>query len=348
MGAVTERRPPNWGRVARRLAAWVLIGVPTLLGLALLLSADARYLARAGLEEARILLRRRSIATLVADPGTPAALRQRLALGLAARSAPGVHLALPRRRDGALQGLLRLRAGPSGRRGSGARGLRHLSAARGRVLDARLFFRPAVVHGDGARHDGARGDGPPRAGAQHAVREEPDAFQRELRQLRGLPRRRGVFSVASRCARREACRGALAGRAHARRAVGGARPPPRLSIRAESLGCGARAGARRPVRVGAGAADRSGGAVARDVRLALVRQGAAQQRGRDRAAALSDEPEPVRGGLRPRERGLEGNDPRHPDPRVHPAGAGPVSGVVFPARAAGGLKKRRRKKRRRR
>src|SRR6266571_4513570 len=41
MDAVRERRPPNWGRVARRLGVWVLIAVPTLLALALLFSAYA-------------------------------------------------------------------------------------------------------------------------------------------------------------------------------------------------------------------------------------------------------------------------------------------------------------------
>ena len=86
MDAVIERRPPNWARVGRRLLAWVLIGVPVVLAAALVASADARYLARAGVEEARILLKRRSIAKLLANPKTDPALRQRLQLVLAARA----------------------------------------------------------------------------------------------------------------------------------------------------------------------------------------------------------------------------------------------------------------------
>src|SRR2546422_3688725 len=68
MDAVIERRPPNWRRGGRRLLAWVLIGVPLVLAAALVASAGARYLPRAGVEEARILLKRRSIAKLLANP----------------------------------------------------------------------------------------------------------------------------------------------------------------------------------------------------------------------------------------------------------------------------------------
>ncbi|HXI64551.1 MAG TPA: aminopeptidase [Gemmatimonadales bacterium] len=86
MDTVVERRPPNWGRVGRRLLAWVVIGVPTLLVVTLVTSAEVRYLARAGVEEARILLRRRAMDKLAGDPKTSPALRQRLELVLAART----------------------------------------------------------------------------------------------------------------------------------------------------------------------------------------------------------------------------------------------------------------------
>ena len=49
-------------------------------------SDDVRYVARAGVEEARILLRRKPIARLIADPATDPATRANLELVLAARA----------------------------------------------------------------------------------------------------------------------------------------------------------------------------------------------------------------------------------------------------------------------
>jgi predicted aminopeptidase len=80
--------------VLRRLAVWVLVGLPTLLVGALIVSPDTRYVARGAYEEARILLKRRPIRDVVADPRAPAGLRQRLALVVAARAyaADSLHL----------------------------------------------------------------------------------------------------------------------------------------------------------------------------------------------------------------------------------------------------------------
>jgi len=96
MGALIERRRPRWGRLVLRLLAWIAVGIPAALVVGLIVSADVRYLARAGFEEARILLKRHSIAGMVADSTTPPALRQRLRLVLEARAfaAESLHLAV--------------------------------------------------------------------------------------------------------------------------------------------------------------------------------------------------------------------------------------------------------------
>jgi predicted aminopeptidase len=79
---VTGHRPR---RALRRLALAVV--VTALLGAAgaWIGFPEVRYVVRAGIEEARILLARRSIAALVADPTTDAATRAKLGLVLAAR-----------------------------------------------------------------------------------------------------------------------------------------------------------------------------------------------------------------------------------------------------------------------
>lgn len=86
MDAVVERARPRWGRLIKRILAIAVAAAAGGVALMLIVSADARYVARAGLEETRLLLRRRAIDDLIADTTTPAALRQRLSLVLAARA----------------------------------------------------------------------------------------------------------------------------------------------------------------------------------------------------------------------------------------------------------------------
>src|SRR5204862_1292381 len=86
MDALTERARPRWGRLLKRILLIAIGAMAAGAALMLIISADARYIARAGVEEARLLLRRRSIDKLIADSTVPAALRQRLSLVLAARA----------------------------------------------------------------------------------------------------------------------------------------------------------------------------------------------------------------------------------------------------------------------
>src|SRR2546428_13592091 len=78
MDALTERARPRWGRLLKRILVIAVGAAATGVALMLIVSADARYIARAGIEEARLLLRRRSIDKLMTDTTTPPALRQRL------------------------------------------------------------------------------------------------------------------------------------------------------------------------------------------------------------------------------------------------------------------------------
>jgi len=93
---VADRRGGGVSRwvLIRRLALRLALGAAILVVLAMILFPDVRYVARGGWEEAKILLKRRSLASLVLDPKTPPALRERLELVLAARAyaADSLHL----------------------------------------------------------------------------------------------------------------------------------------------------------------------------------------------------------------------------------------------------------------
>lgn len=73
-------------RLVRRVVT-ALLGVLLFAAVAAwYVSPDVRYVVRAGMEEARILLRRKPIAALVADPATDPATKAKLELVLAARA----------------------------------------------------------------------------------------------------------------------------------------------------------------------------------------------------------------------------------------------------------------------
>ncbi len=76
----------GWAQTAGRVVVRVTLGLSVLATGVLGLTPTGRYLARAGWEEGRILLARRPIKTLVADPGVPAPTRAKLRLVLEARA----------------------------------------------------------------------------------------------------------------------------------------------------------------------------------------------------------------------------------------------------------------------
>jgi predicted aminopeptidase len=87
---VTENKRVKWGALVRRLlaaAGLFLVGF-------LALTPTGHYLLRAGWEEGKILWRRQPIVALAADPATPAPLRAKLGIVLAARAFAGDSLGL--------------------------------------------------------------------------------------------------------------------------------------------------------------------------------------------------------------------------------------------------------------
>src|SRR5688572_19575904 len=83
-----EPARPRASRIRRvlRVTGWVLGGVVAAFVAYLVFTPTGHYLARAAWEESKILARRRPIPELVRDAGTPAPVRAKLQLVLAARA----------------------------------------------------------------------------------------------------------------------------------------------------------------------------------------------------------------------------------------------------------------------
>jgi predicted aminopeptidase len=73
-------------RRTRRLSLILILGLLAVLAILPLVNGEARFLALSGYHEARILLHRRPLEELIADPTTPATRREQFRLVLAARA----------------------------------------------------------------------------------------------------------------------------------------------------------------------------------------------------------------------------------------------------------------------
>jgi len=76
---------PGW-RIWRRLAAWAAAAVVLTIALAVVISADVRFVLRGGYEQGRLMLRRRPLTEALADSTLPEAWRENIRLVIEART----------------------------------------------------------------------------------------------------------------------------------------------------------------------------------------------------------------------------------------------------------------------